>query len=313
MTPYFSIIMPVFNRATTVGRAIRSCLEQDFTDFELIVSDDCSTDQTTTLVKAFSDHRIRLIESAKNTGPCPTRNRAVDVSTGRWCVMLDSDFSFLPGALTRLQQLSLESPLDVGNVATRCLWDREWPEGGAITPLPGAANCIFDYINYLRWSDTLTVSEYFNCVRREVFREVRYADNRAWESSFHLDLARHWRFQITPDTLVKVHTDAPNRLTAARDEAANARVLSEAPDKLANYGSIWLKHADALRAHAPARYRFMLLDYGKNAMLCGSRRVGVPRLLRYLAECPVDLRAWALLLVGMVGPRAVVNAMRLRR
>ncbi len=312
-TRYFSIVMPAFNRASTIGRAIRSCLEQDFADFELIVSDDCSTDETRAVARSFADDRLRLVESARNTGPCPTRNRAVDVATGRWCVMVDSDFSLLPGALSMLHRLSLAAPADVGNVATQCRWDRPWPDGGTVTPLPGAANCVFDYENYLRWWDTLIVPEYFNCIRRDVFREIRFPDSRAWEISFHFALARRWRFQILPDTLVMVHTDATNRLTTSSDAAATARVMAEGPDKLANYETIWRDHLDALQRHAPQKYQAMLLDCGKNAMISGQRQIGVSRLLQYLARRPLNLRAWAMLLTGLVGPRAVVTAWRLWR
>jgi cellulose synthase/poly-beta-1,6-N-acetylglucosamine synthase-like glycosyltransferase len=67
-TPTVSVIIPTYNRAHLVGRAIRSVLNQTFQDFEIIVVDDGSTDNTEEVVKGFNDPRIRYIRHEENRG-----------------------------------------------------------------------------------------------------------------------------------------------------------------------------------------------------------------------------------------------------
>jgi glycosyltransferase involved in cell wall biosynthesis len=171
--PYFSIITPMYNREDTIERAIESCLSQSFKDFEMIIVDDGSTDGSVSIASRYIDPRIIILRHETNRGPCPARNTGIVRSVGRWCLMLDSDFSLLPGALDNLYERTLIAASDVGNVASSCLWDCSWGAGN-VTPLPNVPDDVIDYEGYLRWYETLTVPEYLNCIRREVFFEVQY-------------------------------------------------------------------------------------------------------------------------------------------
>ncbi len=301
MVPYFSIITPMFNRESTIGRAIESCLGQSFAHFELIVVDDGSTDLSREVVKGFKDPRVHLVVCPTNRGPCPARNMGIAFARGRWYVILDSDFSLLRGALDNLYRRTQITTDDIGNVGSSCLWDRRF-EGGYVTPLPNVPDQVLDYVAYLRWSDNLTVSEYFNCIRREVFAQVRYPESRAWETSFHLDLASHWKLLVTRDVLVKVHTDAPNRLTTGKGPAVRRRLLLEAQDKLDDLYRIRCRHGEAIQRYAPKRYLSMLREMGRLSLLCGKRREAIRYLRAYLRSAPSDLKMWAILVFGMIGP-----------
>ena len=81
-TPFFSIIMPAYNREALIGRSIRSCLRQSFADFELVIVDDASGDGTVAAVEAFSDPRIRLLRHGRNQGRGPSRNMAMAAARG---------------------------------------------------------------------------------------------------------------------------------------------------------------------------------------------------------------------------------------
>jgi len=89
--PLISVIMPVYNRAKIVTEAISSVLAQSYTDFELIVIDDGSTDGSTAAVKAFEDDRVRLITLPENSGPSAARNTGLDAAKGEIIAYLDSD------------------------------------------------------------------------------------------------------------------------------------------------------------------------------------------------------------------------------
>lgn len=91
MDPFFSVIMPVYNRDAIVHRAIEAVLAQKFPDFELIIVDDGSTDQTRELCERFStDPRVEYIQQV-NQGVCKARNAGAQKSKGRYLVFLDSD------------------------------------------------------------------------------------------------------------------------------------------------------------------------------------------------------------------------------
>ena len=73
-TPYFSIVIPIFNRRREIRRAIDSCLVQSFTDFELLLVDDASTDDSIAEIESYKDARIQLIRHEINRGECPVSN-----------------------------------------------------------------------------------------------------------------------------------------------------------------------------------------------------------------------------------------------
>lgn len=99
VVPLVSVIIPTYNRASVLGRAIRSVLAQTFRDFELIVVDDGSTDSTTDLLKTFDGKLIALVQD--NRGVSAARNLGIKRSTGDVLAFLDSDDEWLPEKLAR--------------------------------------------------------------------------------------------------------------------------------------------------------------------------------------------------------------------
>lgn len=101
MNELVSIIMPSFNSEKYIGAAINSILNQTYSNWELIIVDDCSVDNTTEIILSFNDSRIRLYKNEKNSGAALTRNRALREATGRWIAFLDSDDTWHPEKLER--------------------------------------------------------------------------------------------------------------------------------------------------------------------------------------------------------------------
>lgn len=97
-----SIIMPSFNTAPFIGESIRSVLAQDYKDWELIIVDDCSTDNTDNIVNPFlTDNRIKYLKNEKNSGAAVCRNRALREARGKWVAFLDSDDLWMPDKLSK--------------------------------------------------------------------------------------------------------------------------------------------------------------------------------------------------------------------
>lgn len=98
-----SIITPTWNCAAFVCETIRSIQAQTYQNWELIISDDCSTDNTKEVIKPYlqEDSRIKYICNDKNSGAAITRNNALKVATGKWIAFLDSDDLWLPEKLEK--------------------------------------------------------------------------------------------------------------------------------------------------------------------------------------------------------------------
>src|SRR5262245_48928286 len=101
--PFFSIVVPTYNRERIICRCVDSCLQQSFGDFELVVIDDHSTDGTLAALERYDDPRLRIVRLEHNRGISPARHAGVANSTGTWVVIVDSDWELLPGALARMR------------------------------------------------------------------------------------------------------------------------------------------------------------------------------------------------------------------
>lgn len=96
-----SIIMPSYNTAPYIREAIQSVLEQTYTKWELIIVDDCSTDNFDEVLSEISDERIKIYKNKKNIGAAISRNKALRVARGQWIAYLDSDDLWMPEKLER--------------------------------------------------------------------------------------------------------------------------------------------------------------------------------------------------------------------
>lgn len=113
--PIVSIIMPAYNCESYIKEAIHSVIAQKFTDWELIIIDDCSTDSTADIVQAFarSDSRIKFVRNSTNAGVAKTRNLGIELSVGEYVAFLDSDDTWHPDKLTLQLQRCKEENADL--------------------------------------------------------------------------------------------------------------------------------------------------------------------------------------------------------
>ena len=98
-----SIITPAYKAAAYVGETIQSVIDQTYPNWEILITDDCSPDNTRKVVQAWCDRddRVKLICQEKNGGPAAARNAALAAAQGRWIAFLDSDDIWLPEKLER--------------------------------------------------------------------------------------------------------------------------------------------------------------------------------------------------------------------
>ena len=101
MSDLVSIIMPSYNTAQYITETIQSVIDQTYHNWELIIVDDCSTDNTDIVIGKIKDPRIRYIKNEKNSGAAVSRNRALREANGRWVAFLDSDDLWKPEKLEK--------------------------------------------------------------------------------------------------------------------------------------------------------------------------------------------------------------------
>jgi glycosyltransferase involved in cell wall biosynthesis len=112
-SPFFSIILPTFNRAHVIHKAIQSVLNQSFLNWELIIIDDGSKDNTEQVVAQFPDARIKY-NYQKNTERSQARNNGIKMAKGLYICFLDSDDQYCENHLTAFHQFIFENQQPLG-------------------------------------------------------------------------------------------------------------------------------------------------------------------------------------------------------
>lgn len=116
-TVVVSVILPTFNRAHCIVRAIESIYDQTFKNIELIIIDDCSNDNTVEVVEDYIRNapiKSRLLRLNKNVGPAAARNAGISIAIGRYITFIDSDSAYRRDKVAIQAALLDGSPLDVG-------------------------------------------------------------------------------------------------------------------------------------------------------------------------------------------------------
>lgn len=110
-SPLFSVVIPLYNKAPHVKRSLGSVLEQTYKDFELIVVNDASTDDSVVKVREYEDSRIRLLHRNKpGPGGYAARNLGIEKARGKWIAFLDADDEWKPQHLEKMAQLANRYP-----------------------------------------------------------------------------------------------------------------------------------------------------------------------------------------------------------
>jgi len=108
--PFFSVVIPLYNKKNYIAATLQSVLAQTFTDFEIIVINDVSTDNSLSMVQAVNDSRIRVVSHEKNSGLSASRNTGIKNATADYVAFLDADDLWKPQFLEKIQQLIINYP-----------------------------------------------------------------------------------------------------------------------------------------------------------------------------------------------------------
>lgn len=207
--PSVSIVIPTYNRSRLLARAVKSVLNQIYQDFELIIVDDASTDNTEEVVNSFNDKRIRYLRHEKNKGEAAARNTGIKAAKYDYIAQQDSDDEWLPEKLAKQVRAFENCPPQIGVVYTG-FWKEE---NGQRTYIP------FEWIDKKEGDihQQLLKGNFIGSpavlIKKECFDSVGLFDERLhnlvdWE--MWLRISKHYHFRCVDEPLVIAHYDADN-------------------------------------------------------------------------------------------------------
>lgn len=232
--PRVTVFIPVYNAEAYVGQAIRSVLEQTFTDFELLVIDDCSTDNTLRVCRGFlDDGRLRVETMPANSGRPTVRNEGLRRARGEYIALLDGDDACMPERLAR-QVAYLDAHPDIDVLGTR--WRGMNAQGEWITAnrnvWPMSADTVTCFLLFRGIIHNPTVM-----ARRAAL--VNHAYDPAFDVAEDYDLWARMigdhRFALLPDRLTAYRLH-PTQASSAREEESRRRRCDIQARELARLG-----------------------------------------------------------------------------
>lgn len=225
-----SVLMTAYNREPYIAEAIESVLHSRFADFELIIVDDCSTDNTLQIATRYErDQRVKVFKNQKNLGQFANRNRAASLASGTYLKFLDSDDILYPYSLGIMAEAMARYP-EAGIGVCEKYRDSEKPYPYCLPPKEALQQ------HYLQ-HELLMVGPSGTIIKRKVFEEVKGFEDYGMPSDNHLTLkiaARHPVVMLQRDLFWwRVHPDQAFQQTVLNEENVlhnycfNENVLTE--------------------------------------------------------------------------------------
>jgi hypothetical protein len=275
------VVIPSFNRAAVLERAVRSVLSHTGDEFELIVVDDGSTDDSVRRLRGFDDIRLRIIQQP-NLGVCAARNRGIAASRGRLVTWLDSDDLAQPGWI----DFWLGAEIAGADIAT-CSISFVRPDGRAMILEPVRHGLAFGNLQAQFLAGALGVD-------RSLLLEVG-AFRQGLEHSEHTDLALRLGRVALERPLHVVVTDQTLATTFRRPGAVDPEVMLRSAVALLDHDLEHLRRSPELHA------TYLGLA-GWSASKLGRRRHARYYLARAIRVRPTSLKNWARLAVALIRP-----------
>jgi glycosyltransferase involved in cell wall biosynthesis len=290
-----SVIIPTYNRSHVIGRAIRSVLSQTYQDFEIIVVDDGSVDNTEEVVRSFKDKRVNYVRYKENRGANAAKNVGVRTARGDFIGILDSDDEYLPERLEKTVYVFKDSSADIGVVYSNLLINRR---GRMIKYLThGISGSIYAEELKFNYIPTCTALVKKQCLLENPYDETlpAFLDWDLW-----IRLAKHYKFIYIDEPLSIWHCDSEER-------------ISRNVGKIVEANKIFLeKYADDIVKYPKVHARFL---YNIGHGLCRLRDVrnGRRYLLQSLKHHSLRAQSIAALTLSLLGPTIYEKIVKARQ
>jgi glycosyltransferase involved in cell wall biosynthesis len=287
-----TVVLPTYNRAYCLRRSIDSVLNQTFSNFELIVIDDGSTDNTAELLASIDDPRLRVLRHPTNKGVSAAINSGIRAAASDVIALQDSDDEWLPEKLAKQVSAITSAPAEVGVVYT----DR-WRIDGAEKTWSRAPHFMpKDGLIYQAALNGAIYNMANQClmIRRKCFDQIGYFDEnirRHIDKEILIRLSLKYLFIHIPEPLVNYYVTEDSISKKGEAESINAWEI------------IVAKHLDALKAH-PKALAQRTYWIGSYHMRSGDKAKGRFYLTKAFRTHPVNLRYAAAFFASRLGPFA---------
>jgi glycosyltransferase involved in cell wall biosynthesis len=203
--PFFSVVIPTHNRAYLLKRAIEKVLSQTFEDFELIIVNDHSTDDTATILASYTDKRLKYLLNDRTKGACGARNSGIFAAQGKWVAFLDDDDEWFPDKLKEQHSTIIKAASDVGMICTDYKIDKGLGRKPVIIK-NRPTGWIRDKLLYGYAIGSLSSV----AIRKDILKKIdgfdeRFPSNQDWD--LWIRTAEICQVTNVPKTLVKMHQD----------------------------------------------------------------------------------------------------------
>ena len=305
MNPIVSVIIPAYNCERYINETIESVLAQTFSDLELIVIDDGSTDRTCELVAAYGCP-VRLLHQP-NAGVCAARNHGLREARGQYLCLMDHDDYWFPDKLARQVEIMRSHP-DCGLVYSQfILWHSDQagrfssPESFDLTAFGDGIDDEFSGWIYHQLLLDCWVLTSTAMIRREVFARCGDFDeslpySEDWDLWLRISQAYPFIKLKQPNTLYRQHLRQGNRLV--RDVDYRTRLLKSAVSR-------WGYCSCDGRCLARKRFLRQLANYhaqyGLHHLQAGNRMVACSAFMHAWATDPLKIKFTAYILAGLFG------------
>lgn len=213
-----SVIIPSYNRARVLPRALQSVLNQKYGDIEVIVVDDASTDNTEQVVESIKDSRVRYIRLNHNSGACTARNIGVQAARGEWIAFQDSDDEWLPDKLEEQCKHMQISSADV----VFCAFERYATENGEKYIFPHAyvnpGRITYEQLLFENLASTQTILGKKECFMKIPFK-TDFPRMQDWEMM--LRMVQQFDVRYFNEVLVRVY-EQPDSISRNPEKALEA-------------------------------------------------------------------------------------------
>ena len=176
--PFFSVIIPLFNKEKFVKNAINSILQQTFSDYEIIIVEDCSSDKSWNVVSKINSDKIKILQHDKNKGLSASRNTGIKNSNARFVTFLDADDVWKPTYLEKIRALIAQFP-DAKLWATN--YEELYPNNVIVQPKNNSTNIEKDTMIADFFQTSLAQPLYCSCslcVEKSVFDTIGLYDEK---------------------------------------------------------------------------------------------------------------------------------------
>lgn len=285
-TPAVSVVIPTFNRRYCLPRSLESVLRQTFSDIEVIVVDDCSTDDTQDYLAGIADPRLRVLRHEVNRGGSAARNTGIAAARAPVIAFQDSDDEWLVTMLER--QMARRAELGPDHGASYCgkiVYGRDdrFNFGRRLAGyVPGPSRRVVEGDILDEVLRNAVVSTQTLVVRKDILEEVGGFDESLrvgldWELTVRI--ARRTRFAFVEEPLVMTFL-MPDSITHRRLSGAHTaqRVIDKNED---------------LMNDRPGVYADKLFEIGRIYQRAGHWRAGAGYMARALKRQPLHRKAWA--------------------